>query len=147
MRTLLARSEESALCHCADRGCKYRPQVNDLKANCIAPASAFDDYNEYCLRTILASHIQKRVQAPLTPWSSKMTFTDASTTRHLVVLCERLKRMGYSKDKQMRIYGEEFELVSDPIAISEHLFVVDAIERKSRSPRRVRIPLNIVNML
>jgi hypothetical protein len=62
-------------------------------------------------------------------------------------LCERLKRLGYEKDKQIRMYGEEFELISDPITIGEHLFVVDAIERKSRSFRRVRIPLTIINMI
>jgi hypothetical protein len=64
-----------------------------------------------------------------------------------LTMCERLKRMGYAKDQQIRIYGEEFELVSDPITISEQLVVIDAIERESRSVRRIRIPLTIVNML
>lgn len=64
-----------------------------------------------------------------------------------IVVCERLKRMGYTKDRQIRMYGEEFELISDPITISDKLFVVDAIERKSRSLRRVCIPLSIINML
>lgn len=62
-------------------------------------------------------------------------------------LCERLKRIGYERDKQIRMYGEEFELISDPISLGDHLFVVDAIERRSRQIRRVRIPLNIVNTL
>jgi hypothetical protein len=64
-----------------------------------------------------------------------------------IAVCERLKRMGYTKDRQIRMYGEEFELISDPITISDRLFVVDAIERKSRSLRRVCIPLPIINML
>lgn len=64
-----------------------------------------------------------------------------------LTMCDRLKRMGYAKDQQIRMYGEEFELISDPITISERLIVVDAIERDSREPRRVRIPLTIVNML
>lgn len=64
-----------------------------------------------------------------------------------LTMCDRLKRMGYAKDQQIRMYGEEFELVSDPITISEELVVIDAIERESRSLRRVRIPLSIVNML
>lgn len=68
-------------------------------------------------------------------------------TPHQVALCERLKRLGYEKNKQIRMYGEEFDLISDPITIGDHLYVVDAIERKSKSLRRVRIPLPIVNMI
>jgi hypothetical protein len=62
-------------------------------------------------------------------------------------VCERLKRMGYHRDKQIRMYGEEFELISDPISLGNYLFVVDAIERRSRQVRRVRIPLSVVNPL
>lgn len=68
-------------------------------------------------------------------------------TPHQIALCERLKRLGYEKDKQIRMYGEEFELISDPITISEHLYVVDAIERKSKNVRRVRIPLPVISMV
>ncbi len=67
-------------------------------------------------------------------------------TQQQIALCERLKRLGYEKNKQLKIYGEEFDLISDPITIGEHLYVVDAIERKSKSLRRVRIPLPIINM-
>ena len=67
-------------------------------------------------------------------------------TQQQIALCERLKRLGYEKNKQLRMYGQEFDLISDPITIGEHLYVVDAIERKSRSFRRVRIPLPVINM-
>ena len=68
-------------------------------------------------------------------------------TNQRVTVCERLKLLGYAQSKQVRMYGEEFELVSDPITIGEHLVVVDALERKSGSLRRVRIPLPIVNRI
>jgi hypothetical protein len=68
-------------------------------------------------------------------------------TTQQIALCERLKRLGYEKDKKLRMYGEDFDLISDPITISEHLYVVYAIERKSKSFRRVRIPLPIINMV
>ena len=67
-------------------------------------------------------------------------------TPQQVALCERLKRLGYEKNKQLRMYGQDFDLISDPITIGEHLYVVDAIERKSKSLRRVRIPLPVINM-
>ncbi len=68
-------------------------------------------------------------------------------TPQQVALCERLKRLGYEKNKQIRMYGEEFDLISDPITVGDYLFFVDAIERKSRSFRRVRIPLPVINMI
>ncbi len=59
-------------------------------------------------------------------------------------LCETLKRLGYSQNNQVKLYGEVFELVSDPVAVSENFVFVDALERKSGQVRRVRIPLTIV---
>jgi hypothetical protein len=66
-----------------------------------------------------------------------------SNTSHL---CERLKRLGFAQEKCMKLYGLEFELVSDPIVTTDELVFVDAIERKSRVQRRVRIPRPIVEM-
>lgn len=62
-------------------------------------------------------------------------------------VCERLKKIGYAKSGQMRMYGQQFELVSDPIIITESLVVVDAIESKSGSVRRVCIPLPVLTMV
>ena len=42
-------------------------------------------------------------------------------TPQQVALCERLKGLGYEKNKQLRMYGQEFDLISDPITIGEHL--------------------------
>ena len=61
-------------------------------------------------------------------------------------LCEALRRLGYAHDNQVRLYGEVFDLVSDPVAIGEHFVFVDALERKSGQVRRVRIPRTIIQM-
>jgi hypothetical protein len=61
-------------------------------------------------------------------------------------LCETLKRLGYAKNNQVRLYGEVFDVVSDPIRVGDDLVFVDALERKSGQVRRVRIPLTIVQM-
>jgi len=63
-----------------------------------------------------------------------------------ISLCEKLKRLGYGQNSQIRLYGDKFDVTSDPVVIAEHLVVVDAIEQKTGRPRRIRIPLNIVNM-
>jgi hypothetical protein len=67
-------------------------------------------------------------------------------TNKQISLSERLKRLGFSREKQLKLYGEEFDLVSDPIVMGDELVFVDAIEKKSRQQRRVRVPLPIVHM-
>ncbi len=67
-------------------------------------------------------------------------------TRNQTVLYERLKRLGFTQENQMKLYGEEFELLSDPIIVGDDLVFVDTVEKKTRRSRRVRIPLTIVRM-
>lgn len=62
------------------------------------------------------------------------------------VLCAKLKQLGFSQENKMRLYGEEFEFLSDPIVIDDGGVFVDAREKRSRQTRRIRIPLPIVNM-
>ena len=61
-------------------------------------------------------------------------------------LYERLKRLGFTREKQIRLYGSQFELVGDPIVMSDTVVFFDALEQKSGQRRRVRIPLTIVQM-
>ena len=67
-------------------------------------------------------------------------------TKEQITLCGRLRQLGYAQDRQVRLYGEIFELVSDPISVSDNLVFVDAVERRSGQKRRVRIPITIVQM-
>jgi hypothetical protein len=46
----------------------------------------------------------------------------------------------------MKLYGEIFEFVGDPIVMSDDVILVDATERKTGQTRRVRVPLPIVRM-
>jgi hypothetical protein len=54
--------------------------------------------------------------------------------------------MGFTQGNQMKIYGEDFQLLSEPIVMGDNLVLVDATEKKSGRLRRVRIPLPVVNM-
>lgn len=67
-------------------------------------------------------------------------------TEKQITLSARLKRLGFSKGNQMKLYGEVFELIGEPIFMADNVVLVDATERKSGQLRRVRIPLPIVNM-
>jgi hypothetical protein len=67
-------------------------------------------------------------------------------TEKQIGLSARLKRLGFTKGNQMKLYGEVFEFVSEPIVMADNVVLLDATERKSGQSRRVRIPLPIVNM-
>lgn len=60
--------------------------------------------------------------------------------------CEAVKRLGYARNKRVRLYGEIFDLVSDPVSAGETEVIVDAVERKSGQVRRIRIPSTIVQI-
>jgi len=68
------------------------------------------------------------------------------TLEKQISLSARLKVLGFAKGNQMKLYGEVFELMSEPIVVADNVVLVDATERKSGMSRRVRIPLPIVNM-
>jgi hypothetical protein len=62
------------------------------------------------------------------------------------ILCAKLKQLGFTPENHMRLYGEEFRFLSDPIVMADGAVFVDAIEERSRQTRRIRVPLPIVNM-
>jgi len=68
-------------------------------------------------------------------------------TEKQIHLSAKLKRLGFTKGNQMKLYGEVFELVSEPILVAEDVVLVDATETRSGLSKRVRIPLPIVNMV
>ena len=67
-------------------------------------------------------------------------------SKPLDTLCETIKRLGYAQNNQVRLYGDVFDLVSDPVSVGGNFVYVDAVEQKSNQLRRVRIPLTIVQM-
>ena len=82
-----------------------------------------------------------------------------SGTLHLAQAQSNRGRRGRKKDfadaerlvkrlvaEPIRLYGSQFELVGDPLVISNDVVLVDAVEEKSGESCRVRIPVNIVRM-
>jgi len=59
-------------------------------------------------------------------------------------LRETIKHLGYAQNDQVRLSGEVFDLVSDPVSVGENFGFVDAMEQESGQVRRVRIPPTIV---
>ena len=61
-------------------------------------------------------------------------------------LCERLKRLGYGRNGQIRLYGSDYDLTSDPIVVADRVVLVEAIERRSGQSSRIRLPLTVLIM-
>ena len=67
-------------------------------------------------------------------------------TQEHIALAERLKRLGFSHNSQVKLYGQEFLVESGPIVLGGTLAFIDGFEKKSHLLRRVRIPLPILNV-
>ena len=53
---------------------------------------------------------------------------------------------GYRRNKHIKLYGEKYLLTSEPIVVDDHVAWVDAIERKSGRPKRIAIPLPVLDV-
>ena len=62
-------------------------------------------------------------------------------TAKQVRVCERLKQLGFARNKQIKLYGAQFEVIGDPLMLSDDLVVVDTVEQNSGLRRRVGLPL------
>ena len=59
------------------------------------------------------------------------------------MICDKLRRLGFAQERHIRLYGEEFHLVSNPVPDGDG-FAVDGIACGSGDQRRIRIPLSLV---
>ena len=57
--------------------------------------------------------------------------------------CARLKHLGYVASRRVRIYGEEFELLSDPFPQADQIAIRAMAKSDSRS-RILRLPVTIM---
>ncbi len=68
----------------------------------------------------------------------------ASThTSSVAEICARVKSLGYEANKRVRLYGEEFEVVSDPFP-ADNGIAVHAKPRKGAGIRVVQLPATVV---
>ncbi len=61
-------------------------------------------------------------------------------------LCERLKQLGYAQSKWIRIYGQEFELISNPFPQGKGI-AVRAQSKQEQQERILALPLPILQMV
>jgi hypothetical protein len=56
-------------------------------------------------------------------------------------LTERLKRMGYAPSQKIRLYGQEYEVISDPFMEGSSVAI---LVRKNHEIRTLRLPSTVV---
>lgn len=61
----------------------------------------------------------------------------------LAEICTRVKHRGYAASKRIRIYGEEFEVVSDPFP-SDGGIAVHVKSRKDSGIRTLQLPVTLL---
>ena len=53
----------------------------------------------------------------------------------IVEMCARVKKLGYTTSRRVRLYGEEFEVVSEPFPEADGI----AVHVKSKANPKVRV--------
>lgn len=61
-------------------------------------------------------------------------------------LGEEVKRYGYEKNKKIKLYGKQLELISDPVNPEDETVFVEAREKGTDNVKRVQVPRNVVEM-
>ena len=64
----------------------------------------------------------------------------------LVKICDRLKQLGYAQSKRIRIYGQEFEVISNPFPQGKGV-AVQAQPKGSKQARVLQLPLPVLQMV
>jgi hypothetical protein len=65
----------------------------------------------------------------------------ASTS--VIDLCARIKNMGYAASKRVKLYGEEYEIVSDPFPEDQGI-AVRVKTKNNPAVRMIRLPSTIL---
>jgi len=75
---------------------------------------------------------------------SSLTASQHSIEVHEV--CARLQSMGYAESKRIRIYGQEFEVVSNPFPHGDGI-AIRAFSAREAQARTLCLPLPVVQMV
>jgi hypothetical protein len=70
----------------------------------------------------------------------------SSRSEKLQIICQRLQQLGYQRNQRIRLYGEEFVLISNPVPDGDG-FAVEGVTRSSHKTRKMRIPLSLIETL
>jgi len=74
------------------------------------------------------------------------TLPASQESTELIKLCDRLKELGYAQSKRIRIYGQEFEVISNPFPQGKGV-AVQAQPKGAKQARVLQLPLPVLQMV
>lgn len=69
--------------------------------------------------------------------------TTSPGTLPMAEVCAQIKQFGYGVSQKIRIYGEEFEVLSDPFPSSDGI-AIQVLSRKTLQARILHLPTTVV---
>lgn len=60
--------------------------------------------------------------------------------------CRKLINLGYARQKRVRLYGQELQIVSDPFPHDDGGIAVEVIGKSELDKRTMRLPLTVVQV-
>jgi hypothetical protein len=93
----------------------------------ISSAGCVGAYNEVIMANIESGNLQ----------------SDIPETQTVLETCARVKHLGYTTSGRVRLYGEEFEVVSEPFAEANGI-AVRVTSRKNPNVRILRLPSTVL---
>jgi len=61
-------------------------------------------------------------------------------------VCIQLQKMGYAESKHIRIYGQDFEALSNPFPNGDGI-AIRAVSKRETQERTLQLPLPVVQMV
>jgi hypothetical protein len=62
------------------------------------------------------------------------------------MVCAQIKKLGYARSKRIRIYGEEFEVVSDPFPEGKGI-AIQVMTKADMRVRTLQLPVTVLHNL
>jgi hypothetical protein len=79
----------------------------------------------------------------LPDWYNGHIMTSPDKSPSILQICADVKKLGYAAPSQVRLYGEEFEVVSDPFPEADGV-AIHAKTKKDATIRVVRLPTTVL---
>ncbi|MBA3914969.1 MAG: hypothetical protein H0X25_14195 [Acidobacteriales bacterium] len=81
--------------------------------------------------------------SPCKEYNRRIMTSDTSKLLSVTEICANVKNMGYGMSQHIRLYGEEFEVVSDPFPEDDGI-AVKAKTKKLPDARTVQLPATLL---
>ena len=74
------------------------------------------------------------------------TVSPSQQSIELHEVCVQLQKMGYAESKRIRIYGQDFEALSNPFPNGDGI-AIRAFSKRETQERTLQLPLPVVQMV